>query len=44
MTAYEKFVFGLVLLWLLSHVLVKWGREAAIPAGVISLAESLITT
>ena len=44
MTAYEKFIAGLVLLWLLSHALLKWGREAAIPAGMISLAEWAVTT
>ncbi|MGO9490387.1 MAG: hypothetical protein ACLQBB_15350 [Solirubrobacteraceae bacterium] len=43
MTPFEKVLVGLITLWLLSHALLKWGREAAIPAGVLALAESLVT-
>ena len=43
MTHYEKFILALILLWALSHMAVKWGKEAGVPAGVISLAESAVT-
>ncbi len=44
MTNFEKFLLALVLLWALSHVAVKWGKAAGVPAGVISLAESLVVS
>ena len=44
MTACEKVILGLILLWALSHLVLKWGREAAIPATIIKVAESLVTT
>jgi hypothetical protein len=44
MTNFEKFILALVLLWALSHMAVKWGRAAGVPAGAISLAESLVVS
>lgn len=43
MTAFEKFLLALFALFLLSHATLKWGLAAGIPAGMISLAESLVT-
>jgi hypothetical protein len=43
MTAFEKFILALVALWALSHLAVKWGTAAGVPATVISLAESAVT-
>jgi hypothetical protein len=41
-TPYEKVLAGLVLLWLLSHALLKWGREAGLR--LLALAEWAVTT
>lgn len=43
MTAFEKFLLALILLYAASHMAVKFGKAAGIPAGVVSLAESLVT-
>lgn len=44
MTNYEKFILGLLLLWALSHMVVKWGKAAQVPVGAISFAESLVVS
>jgi hypothetical protein len=44
MTAFEKFLLALVVLYAASHMAVKWGKAAGVPAGVVSLAEGLVTT
>ena len=44
MTPVEKVTVGLVLLWVLSHALLKWGTEAGLPASVLALAEWAVTT
>jgi hypothetical protein len=43
MTAFEKVLLGLIAMWFLSHALLKWGREAGLPAGALSLAEWAVT-
>jgi hypothetical protein len=43
MTAFEKFVLVLIGLWLLAHAARKYGREARLPDGVITFAETLVT-
>jgi hypothetical protein len=43
MTNYEKFLLTLFLLYVVSHAAVKFGRAAGVPAGLISVAESLVT-
>lgn len=44
MTAFEKVIAGLILLWFLSHALLKWGREAGLSPSVLALAEWAVTT
>jgi hypothetical protein len=44
MSPVEKVIVGLVLLWVLSHALRKWGSEAGLPASVLALAEWAVTT
>jgi hypothetical protein len=44
MTAFEKFLLALVVLYLASHAAVKFGKAAGVPAGLVSLAEGLVTT
>lgn len=44
MTDFEKFLAALFVLYMVSHLAVKWGRAAHVPAGVVSLAEGLVTT
>jgi hypothetical protein len=44
MTNYEKFILALIMLWVLSHMAVKWGKAAGVPARAISLAESLVVS
>jgi hypothetical protein len=43
MTNFEKFLLALVMLYVFSHLAVKWGNAAKVPSGAISLAESLVT-
>jgi len=43
MTVFEKFLVALLILYLASHAALKFGRAAGIPAGMVSLAESLVT-
>ena len=43
MTAFEKFVLGLVGLWFLSHAVVRWGLAVGLSPSVVSAAESLVT-
>ena len=45
MTAFEKFVLGLVALWFLSHAVVRVGPRLAVglSPSVVSAAESLVT-
>lgn len=43
MTAFEKFLVALLVLYVAAHAALKWGRAAGLPAGMISLAESLAT-
>ncbi|HXB16413.1 MAG TPA: hypothetical protein VNV44_11800 [Solirubrobacteraceae bacterium] len=44
MTAFEKFILALIVLYAASHAAVKFGKAAGVPAGLVSLAESLVTT
>ena len=43
MTAFEKFLIGLIALYLLSHAVLRWGLAAGVPAQVIALAEGIAT-
>jgi hypothetical protein len=43
MTPFEKLILGLIALYLLSHAVARWGAEAAVPARLVSLAETMVT-
>jgi hypothetical protein len=43
MTTFEKFLAALVLLYLASHLALKFGKEAGVPVAMISIAETLVT-
>jgi hypothetical protein len=44
MTAFEKFLIAIVVLSAASHAAVRFGKAAGVPAGLVSLAEGLVTT
>lgn len=43
MTAYEKFMIGLIALWALAHMVRIWGAQAGLSTSAVSMAESWVT-